>query len=282
MKTALLICLGVSSCITIVIAICLFCMVIRHSRFAEIYRSQFRDQRFANALLTQVFGNKILKMPYILRDEGVTAPRADAVFVCSGGVAVITIQSGKGTFSAPEHGPWKQFTEDGSREIENLMETSHAYVSELAGLFMRESLFCPTIRRYVFLTDDHAHADFMSSDCVLPGNELIEALKDFQMDKRLSGKEQKELIRAIERNHMAIQQQSAVRKAAQPVTVAEADDPMQTMVNSLTEEPTETGDTSSVKIFTDMDAEVMSSADTQSTHTFLNSENGIREENQDK
>ncbi|MGM9637465.1 MAG: hypothetical protein ACI3YK_05695 [Eubacteriales bacterium] len=282
MKTALLICLGVSACIAIVIAIWLFCMVIRRCRFAEIYQSPIRDQRFANALLTQVFGDKILKMPYLLRDEGVTSPRADTVFVCSGGVAVITILSGKGTFSAPEHGPWKQYTEDGCREIENLMETSHAYVSELAGLFMKESLFCPTIRRYVFLTDDHAHADFMSSDCVLPGNELIETLKDFRMDKRLSGKEQKELIRAIERNHMAIQQQSAARKAAQTVTVTEADDPMRTLVNSLTEESAETEDTAPAKVFTDIDAGAAPSAATQSTHTFLTSENGIREEDQDK
>ncbi|MGM9681462.1 MAG: hypothetical protein ACI3XR_08150 [Eubacteriales bacterium] len=272
MKTALLICLGVSACIAVVISICLFCMIIRRSRFAEIYRSPIRDQRFANALLSQIFGDKILKMPYILRDEGTVSPRADAVFVCSGGVAVITVLSGKGTFSAPEHGPWKQYTEDGIREIENLMEASHAYVSELAGLFMKESLFCPTIRRYVFLTDDHAHVDFMSSDSVMPGNQLIEVLKQFQMDKRLNGREQKELIHAIERNHMAIQQQSAARKSATPVTVSDADDPMGILINGLTDNGSASEEPSPVKTAVDPEAEVQPTA-TQSTHTFLTKDN---------
>lgn len=281
MKTALLICLGVSACVAVAISIWLFCMIIRRSRVTEIYRSQIRDQRFAGALLTHVFGNKVLKMPYILRDEGNISPRADAVFVCSGGVAVITVLSGSGTYSAPEHGPWKLCTPDGIHEIENRMETSHAYVSELAGLFMKEGLFCPAIHRYVFLTDDHANADFMSSDCVMTGSQLIETLKDFQADKRLSFGEQKELLRAIERNHMAIQQQSALCKATSPVTFSDTNDPMQFLMNSLSEEEGRNDKKVAVDIPVGVNTNTVESpVQTQSTHTFLTSDNEIREKSE--
>ena len=95
-------------------------------RIRNLYRSAHRDERFAVALLTAIFGDRVIKGPYILRDNSAGSPRADAIFVCAGGVAIISVQKGGGLYSAPEKGSWRRIENGEMRVIDNLLETQQA------------------------------------------------------------------------------------------------------------------------------------------------------------
>ncbi len=168
-----------SSVCVIFLGIFIICALRKRARLSAIYASRVRDERFANSLLSFVFGKKIIKNPYILCSSTDTAPGVCAAMVCSGGIALISIQQGSGEFIAPDSGSWS-VTENGiTYSIPNLIERGRTYIAELSKLMMRKSLNCPSIRHYIFLTDDHASFDFRSSDFVFTGPGLIKELKVF-------------------------------------------------------------------------------------------------------
>ncbi len=178
-----------SSVCVIFLGIFIICALRKRSRLSAIYASRVRDERFANSLLSFVFGKKIIKNPYILRNCTDTAPGVCAAMVCSGGIALISIRQGAGEFIAPDSGSWS-VTENGrTYSIPNLIEHGQAYIAELSNLMMRKSLNCPSIRHYIFLTDDHASFDFRSSDCVFTGPGLINELKAFAEFGALNSRE---------------------------------------------------------------------------------------------
>lgn len=183
-----------------ILGIYIICAVRKRSVFSDIYRSNVRDERFANSLLSAVFGNKVIKNPYIIRDDSGVSPKVCSVIVCSGGIAVISICGGTGEFVAPDSGPWTVTDALGTRSIPNLVEAGQTYVSAISTLVMRKSLYCPAVRHYVFLTDDRAGYDFRSSDCVFTGAKLIAELKDFSEFGTLSSKEEKALYELILKN----------------------------------------------------------------------------------
>ncbi len=213
MENALLfITIGVAAVIGILILAFLICYGIYHKRIRDIYRKEIRDERFAGALLGQIFGEQILKMPYLLRDDSALSPRADAVFVCSGGVAVISVLTGSGLFSAPEQGSWRQIVDGEMKILDNLLDQQQAYISEVSALLVKNSLRCPAIRGYVFLTDDDAEVDYMSSDCVLTGSHLIAELKAFDSEKRLKSRDQKAILEILKKNSQTVRQTLAFRR----------------------------------------------------------------------
>lgn len=189
----------------LILAFLIYCIAYRR-RIRALYKCEIRDERFAGELLTMVFGEQVIKKPYILRDDSVQSPRADAVFVGGGGVAVITVQKGGGLYSAPEKGVWRVIEDGEMKVIDNLLEKQQAYISEISATLIKNSLRCPAIRGYVFLTDDSAEFDYMSSDNVLTGSRLIEELKEFDGKNQLKSREQKEILEAIRRNHANISQ----------------------------------------------------------------------------
>ena len=189
----------------LVIAYLIGCALYRH-RLSGLYKENNRDERFACALLTQIFGNKIIKRPYVLRDDSEMSPRVDAIYVCSGGIAVISVQKGGGLYSAPEQGQWRVIDNGQLQITDNLLERQQVYAAEISAVLMKNSLRCPAIRGYVFLTDDYAETDYMSSDLVLSGSRLIEELRDFDSQKRLKPSEQKAILETLHKNHTTVRQ----------------------------------------------------------------------------
>lgn len=183
-----------------ILVIYIICAARKRSVFSDIYKSNVRDERFANSLLSAVFGNKVIKNPYIIRDDSGVSPKVCSVIVCSGGIAVISICGGSGEFVAPDSGPWTVTDALGTRSIPNLVEAGQTYVSAISTLVMRKSLYCPAVRHYVFLTDDRATYDFRSSDCVFTGARLIAELKEFSEFGTLNSKEEKALYELILKN----------------------------------------------------------------------------------
>lgn len=192
--------LAVSAAATICIGIYIIRRISERIALNKIYGTQVRDERFATSLLTFVFGDKIIKNPYILEDGGKIPPNTAAAFVCSGGVALISICRGHGQFVAPDSGRWT--LDDGGRvrEIDNIAARGEVYAAELSGLIMRRGLVCPTVRHYVFLTDDDARYDYRSSDSVLGGAALIAELKNFSQFGALGKKDRLALCELIVRH----------------------------------------------------------------------------------
>lgn len=218
-----LIIIGVAAIVGILILAFLICCGIFQYRIRSIYKEENRDERFACALLGQVFGEQVLRMPYLLRDDSVLSARADAIFVCSGGVAVITVLPGGGLFSAPEQGPWRQIEDGQMQKLDNLLDRQQAYISEISALLVKTSLRCPVIRGYVFLTDDHAEVDYMSAGNVLGGSRLIAELKEFDGEKRLKPREQKAILEALRKNSQAVRQTLTFRRQRE-IAVPDPDD----------------------------------------------------------
>lgn len=189
----------------IILAFIIGCISYRQ-HIGNLYKNETRDERFAGALLSQIFGEQILKKPYVLRDDSVLSPKVDAIYVCSGGLAVISVQEGGGLFSAPEQGGWRVIENGEMRLIDNLLERQQVYVSEISATLMKHSLRCPVIRGYVFVTDDHAEIDYMSASSVVTGSQLIEELKDFDAQKKLKAGEQRAILEALQKNHKNIRQ----------------------------------------------------------------------------
>lgn len=199
-KTLLYAILLASAAATVAIGVFLICEIKKRARLGKIYAMRSRDERFAVSLLSFVFGDKIIKNPFILEDATSASPNVAAALVCSGGVALISICRGEGKFVAPDSGKWT--LDDGNRkmEIENLAARGNMYTTELSGLIMRKSLSCPTVRHYVFLTDDYATYDYRSSDSVLGGADLIAELRSFSEFGALDRKEQLALCELIVRH----------------------------------------------------------------------------------
>lgn len=192
--------LGVSAAAAICIGIYIIRRISERIALSRIYGTGIRDERFATSLLSFVFGDKIIKNPYILEDGSKIPPNTAAAFVCSGGVALISICRGHGQFVAPDSGRWT--LDDGGRvrEIDNIAARGEIYAAELSGLIMRRGLVCPMVRHYVFLTDDDARYDFRSSDSVLGGAALIAELKNFAQFGALGKKDRLALCELIERH----------------------------------------------------------------------------------
>lgn len=199
-KTLLYAILFASAAAAVAIGVFLIFAIKKRARLGKIYAMRSRDERFALSLLSFVFGDKIIRNPFILEDATSAPPNVAAAFVCSGGVALISICRGEGKFVAPDNGKWT--LDDGRRtmEIENLAVRGNLYTAELSGLIMRKSLSCPTVRHYVFLTDDYARYDYRSSDSVLGGADLIAELKSFSEFGALDRKEQVALCELIVRH----------------------------------------------------------------------------------
>lgn len=193
-------CLCAAAFAVFILGIYIICATRKRSVFSDIYRSNVRDERFANSLLSAVFGNKVIKNPYIIRDDSGVSPKVCSVIVCSGGIAVISICGGAGEFVAPDSGPWTVTDALGTRSVPNLVEAGQTYVSAISTLVMRKSLYCPAVRHYVFLTDDRATYDFRSSDCVFTGAKLIAELREFSEFGTLNSKEEKALYELILKN----------------------------------------------------------------------------------
>ena len=62
-------CLCAAAFAVFILGIYIICATRKRSVFSDIYRSNVRDERFANSLLSAVFGNKVIKNPYIIRDD---------------------------------------------------------------------------------------------------------------------------------------------------------------------------------------------------------------------
>lgn len=199
-KTLLYAILLASAAAAVAIGVFLIFAIKKRARLGKIYSMRSRDERFAVSLLSFVFGDKIIRNPFILEDATSAPPNVAAAFVCSGGVALISICRGEGKFVAPDSGKWT--LDDGRRmmEIENLAVRGNLYTAELSGLIMRKSLSCPTVRHYVFLTDDYATYDYRSSDSVLGGADLIAELKSFSEFGVLDRREQVALCELIVRH----------------------------------------------------------------------------------
>ncbi len=205
-NSLLFIIIGCSAVAGVLVLAFLIYYITYQQRIRSLYRGSYRDERFAGALLTMIFGEQIIRKPYVLRDDSVQSPRVDALFVCSGGIAVISVQKGGGLYSAPEKGTWRVIEDGEIKVIDNLLEKQQAYISEISATLIKNSLRCPTIRGYVFLTDDSAEINYISSDSVLTGSRLIEELKTFESKNPLKSKEQKAILAALRKNHANISQ----------------------------------------------------------------------------
>lgn len=237
MENAILfIIIGVCAVTGILILAFLICCAIYQRRIRSIYKEGNRDERFAGALLGQVFGDRILKKPYLLRDDSARSPRADLIYVCSGGVAVISVLGGSGLFSAPENGQWRQIENGEMKLLDNLLDQQQAYLSEISALLVKNSLRCPAIRGYVFLTDDQAEVDYLSSDSVLTGSRLIAALKEFDGEKRLKSKDQKAILEMLAKNSRTVRQTLAFRQQRE-IAVPDPEDESDTESDGSSQTP---------------------------------------------
>jgi len=178
--------------VALILSLLLVSALIKIRKQKKIFESKTRGVNFIFELLQAQYGQgkTFMRLPllkntveYDQNEYGTVKRDSDIVFVSNGGVLLITIINGRGSYHTPKSGPWKKDQTNArgdilSATLNNPFEATAMQVKAAENLLDGGGINNITVHRAVLFTSDYAVCTEMYAEILTPYNlfDYIDAL----------------------------------------------------------------------------------------------------------